>query len=134
MRKLSINTYRASSDECDQVPPDPDLWFLDPGPAKEAIHERLPGGAAARAKLANSVTGGLSAQFYFSIGEIVKKAGSGSSSLKLTGYEFRAATKGPRKGRWVVPVPGTKRTVIVSSDEIAAFEAAQPAASAAPQP
>lgn len=134
MRKLCINADRTSSVECDQVPPDPELWFLDPGPANEAIHERLPGGAAARAKLANSIVGGLSAEFYFCIGEIVEKAGSGCSSLKLTGYEFREATKGPRKGRWVIPVPGTKRTVIVSSDEIAAFEAAQSAASAAPRP
>jgi hypothetical protein len=71
---------------------------LDPGPANEAIHEHLPGGAAARAKLANSIIGGLSAQFYFSIGEIVEKAGSGPSSLKLTGYEFREATKGSALG------------------------------------
>ncbi|WMD23899.1 hypothetical protein RAS12_30165 (plasmid) [Achromobacter seleniivolatilans] len=134
MRKLCINTDRAPSAEGARVPPDSELWFLDPGPANEAIHERFPGGAAARAKLASSITGGLSAQFYFSIGEIVKKAGSTSSSLKFTGYEFREATKGSRKGRWIIPVPGTKRTVTVSSDEIAAFEAVQPAASAASRP
>lgn len=37
--------------------------------------------------------------------------------LEVTGAEFRAAKSGPRKGRLVVEVPGTRRTVHIHSSE-----------------
>lgn len=46
------------------------------------------------------------------------------AALKLDGCQFRAATRGPRKGQMVIPVKGTKRTVIVTYDEIDAYKAA----------
>lgn len=42
--------------------------------------------------------------------------------MEVKGMEFRAAKTGPRKGELVVPVPGTKRTVYVTRDEMRAFD------------
>lgn len=50
--------------------------------------------------------------------------GSGrGEAVKLDGCQYRAAKSGPRKGLVVVPVPGTKKTVIVTRSEIEAFSA-----------
>ncbi len=42
--------------------------------------------------------------------------------MEVKGMEFRAAKTGPNKGKLTVPVPGTKRTVYVTEDEMRAFE------------
>lgn len=41
-------------------------------------------------------------------------------AMRVTGACFRPAKSGPRKGQLVVPLPGTKRSAIVTREEIAA--------------
>lgn len=43
-------------------------------------------------------------------------------TMKVTGAEFRVAKTGKNKGKMTVLVPGTKRTVCVTRDEISAFD------------
>lgn len=40
--------------------------------------------------------------------------------MEVTGAEFRTAKRGPNKGKLAIPVPGTKRTVYVTRDEMTA--------------
>lgn len=42
------------------------------------------------------------------------------NGMRVKGCVFRAATKGPRVGQFVIPVPGTIQSVIVTRDEILA--------------
>lgn len=43
--------------------------------------------------------------------------------MKVTGAVFREAQRGPRKGQLSIMVPGTTRSVYVTSAEMAALEA-----------
>lgn len=44
------------------------------------------------------------------------------SVMEVKGAEFRAAKRGPNKGKLSIIVPGTRRTVYVSREEILAAE------------
>lgn len=123
---LSVDTRTCSDpSDCGLLPDDPTLGYLAPDVAKEAIFERLSSGAAARQKLEGVLGKSLSVAFYFFRGELVGDPNNGPVPMKLTGCEFRPATSGPRKGRWVVPLPGTERSIVVTREDISAFEAAQ---------
>ena len=45
--------------------------------------------------------------------------------MKVTGAEFRKAKRGPNKGKMVIMVKGTTRTVYVTKQEIQDFENAR---------
>jgi len=45
--------------------------------------------------------------------------------MEVKGAEFRNAKSGQNKGKFTVMIPGTKRTVYVTKDEIHAFDEAQ---------
>lgn len=42
-------------------------------------------------------------------------------TMEIKGAEFRAAKSGPNKGKLVIEIPGTRRTVYVSRSEMAPF-------------
>lgn len=42
-------------------------------------------------------------------------------TMEIKGAEFRAAKSGPNKGKLVIEIPGTRRTVYVSRAEMAPF-------------
>lgn len=44
------------------------------------------------------------------------------NGMRVKGCVFRAASKGPRAGQLVIPVPGTIQSVIVTKEEILAEE------------
>jgi len=134
MNSFETRTSSASSDDCDLMPDAPTLDYLAPDVAKEAIFERLSSGAAARKKLEGEIGKTLSVAFYFHRGELVGDPNKAPIPMKLTGCEFRPATGGPKKGRWVVPVPGTQRSVVVTPEDISAFEAAKTSARATARP
>lgn len=88
----------------------------------EAIFERLSSGAAAREKLERLEAAKLPHSFYFVTGALVGDHRNGPTPMRLTGCEHRLAKSGPRVGRFVIPIPGTERTVVVTPEEIQAFE------------
>lgn len=45
------------------------------------------------------------------------------SVMEVTGAQFRVAKRGPNKGKLSMIIPGTKRTVFVTSDEMKAAAA-----------
>jgi hypothetical protein len=90
---------------------------------EEAIYERLSSGAAARAKLLRQSPTGLPPMFYFYLGELVKDPKGDGSQMRLTGCQFRQAKSGPKAGRWVIPIKGTKRSVLISNEECREYEA-----------
>lgn len=47
--------------------------------------------------------------------------------MKVTGAVFREPTRGPKKGQLSILVPKTQRTAYVTSEEMAAFDAADAA-------
>lgn len=51
-------------------------------------------------------------------------------SMSITGALFEPITRGPRKGRMLKPVVGTKQTVTVTREELAAAKAQLDAAAA----
>ncbi|ADP20062.1 MULTISPECIES: hypothetical protein [Achromobacter] len=134
MTSLDIRTCSESSNDCDLMPDDPTLDYLAPDVAREAIFERQPSGAAARKKLEGAIGKTLSVAFYFYRGELIGDPNKEALPMKLTGCEFRPATKGSKKGRWIVPVPGTERSVVVTPEDVSAFEAAQESTRAAERP
>ncbi|WMD24042.1 hypothetical protein RAS12_30895 (plasmid) [Achromobacter seleniivolatilans] len=98
------------------------------GLPSEVIYERLPSGAAGRAKIERTLLKSLPPNFYFHTGELIKTGQKGVTNLKLIGCEFRQARSGLRVGRWVIPIKGTQQTVVVTQEEIQAVQDAETAA------
>lgn len=114
------NPSREALSQNDDVLPPLDDPFSHLPP--EAIFERLSNGGAGRQKLERELSRELASSFYFFRGELVGDHRKGRVPMRLTGCEFRQAKSGPRAGRWVMPVPGTNKTVIVTPAEVDAFE------------
>lgn len=134
MNSLDIRTCSESSDDCDLIPDDPTLDYLAPDVAREAIFERQSSGAAARKKLEGAIGKSLSVAFYFYRGELIGDPNKAALPMKLTGCEFRPTTKGSKKGRWIVPVPGTEHSVVVTPEDVRAFEAVHTSSPATKRP
>lgn len=125
MSNVGTNPSCSSSAQISEPLPELDLAYLAPEAAKEAVFERYSSGAAARKKLESVINQPLSGSFYFYSGELLGDPKVGPNPMQFIGADHRAAVTGPRKGRWVIAVPGTERTVIVTPEEIAAFQAVQ---------